>query len=61
MNKTQEKMAITLLKATKDLLDKQDKSGEVLNLLDEIVRYEDSDCSGSCLLDDIGIFLDECE
>lgn len=48
----------TLLKATHELLSKQDESGFVLNLLTETVHYDDVDCDGYCLMNDIEIDLD---
>lgn len=42
-----------LLKATYDLLHKQTESPFVLNILEEIVTYDDADCDGYCLMDDI--------
>jgi len=48
---------IILLKACRDLLKKQEKSHYVFNLLDETVFYDDVDCDGYCLLDDIEIEL----
>ncbi len=43
-----------LLRAAYDLLKKQDDSWYVtLNLLDETVYYDNAECSGACLLDDI--------
>ena len=48
---------ITLLKACRDLLRKQNDSSYVLNLLSETVFYDDVDCDGYCLLDDIEIEL----
>ena len=42
-----------LLKATYDLLYKQTESPFVLNILEEIVTYDDADCDGYCLMDDI--------
>ena len=48
---------VTLLKACSALLRKQKDSVYVLNLLDEIVYYDEADCDGSCLLDDIEIEL----
>ena len=42
-----------LLKATYDLLYKQIESPFVLNILEEIVTYDDTDCDGYCLMDDI--------
>jgi hypothetical protein len=44
---------IILLKACRDLLRKQEDSVYVLNLLEETVFYDDADCDGYCLLDDI--------
>ena len=42
-----------LLRACYDLLMRQVKSVYVLNLLDEIVHYDDTDVDGNCLLEDI--------
>lgn len=42
-----------LLKACMELLQKQDNSVFVLNLLEENVFYDDANCDGFCLLDDI--------
>lgn len=44
---------VTLLKACVVLLSKQADSDCVLNLLEETVHYDDVDCDGYCLLDDI--------
>jgi hypothetical protein len=44
---------VTLLKACRDLLIKQENSHFVLDLLCETVFYDDAECDGSCLLDDI--------
>ena len=52
---------ITLLKACRDLLKKQNDSSYVLNLLSEAVFYDDVDCDGYCLLEDIEIELEMCE
>jgi hypothetical protein len=49
---------ITLLKACRDLLKKQNDSPYVLNLLSETVFYDEADCDGNCLLDDIEIELE---
>jgi len=48
---------IILLKACRDLLKKQEKSHYVLNLLEETVFYDDVDCDGYCLLEDIEMEL----
>ena len=42
-----------LLRACYDLLMRQVESGYVLNLLDEIIHYDDTDVDGTCLLEDI--------
>lgn len=44
---------VTLLKACRELLKKQKDSHYVLDLLSETVFYDDIDCDGHCLLDDI--------
>jgi hypothetical protein len=49
---------VTLLKAAHALLKKQDNSGYVLNLLSETVFYDDADCDGYCLMEDIASELD---
>ena len=51
--------AVVLLKAAKELLSKQRNSYYVLNMLEETVYYDDAECDGSCLIDDIGYLLDE--
>jgi hypothetical protein len=55
-NKEENKMEdrkIVLLKACRDLLKKQERSGYVLDLLSETVEYDDTECDGSCLLSEI--------
>ncbi len=47
-----------LLEATIKLLNKQNESPYVLNLLDELVYYDDCECDGNCLLDDIENLLE---
>lgn len=51
--------AITLLKACRNLLNKQKDSFYVLNLLQETVFYDGTDCDGCCLSDDIEDYLME--
>lgn len=51
--------AKTLLKAAGTLLKKQEDSNYVLNLLTETVYYDEAECDGSCLLDDIRYWFDE--
>ena len=48
----------TLLKAAYELLKKQEKSEYTLDLLSETVFYDESDCDGYCLMEDIAIELD---
>lgn len=52
------KRAMELLKAAQDLLSKQKDSGYVLNILETTVHYDDCDCDGYCLLDDIESFIE---
>lgn len=49
---------ITLLKACLELLQKQEKSPYVLDILSETVHYDECDCDGYCLMEDIKIELD---
>jgi len=51
--------AITLLRAAKELLEKQKDSYYVLNMLAETVVYDGAECDGSCLIEDIGYLLEE--
>ena len=51
--------AIALLKACKELLNKQNESAYVLNILETTVYYDEADCDGSCLLEDIDALLFE--
>ena len=44
---------VTLLKACRDLLKKQEETGYIIDLLSEIVFYDDAECDGTCLLEDI--------
>ena len=51
--------ASTLLNAAHDLLKKQELSPYVLNMLAETVYYDEAECDGSCLIDDIEYWFDE--
>lgn len=51
--------ARTLLKAAGTLLKKQEDSNYMLNLMAETVYYDEAECDGSCLLDDIRYWFDE--
>ena len=46
-----------LLMAAYELLQKQEHSRLVLNLLEETVIYDEAECDGRCLLDDIAVEL----
>ena len=50
--------AETLLNACVKLLNKQNESGYVLNILEQIVYYDECDCDGNCLLEDIENLLE---
>jgi hypothetical protein len=50
---------VTLLRAARNLLKKQQDTPYILNLLDETVFYDDTYCDGMCLLCDINIELKE--
>ena len=51
------KRADELLKATMHLLEKQLNSTYVLDLLSESIYYDGTECDGSCLLEDIKVYL----
>ena len=51
--------AKTLLKATWNLLQKQNETIYVLNMLEELVYYDEAECDGNCLMDDINYWFDE--
>lgn len=50
---------VVLLQACLELLRKQNDSGHVLNLLSETVFYDDAECDGYCLMEDIALELEE--
>lgn len=54
-----EDRAMVLLKICLALLDKQKESRYVLNLLEQTVVYDGTDCDGYCLSDDIKDYLME--
>ena len=58
MNNNKIKRYKTLLKAAYELLKKQEKSEYTLDLLSETVFYDEADCDGYCLMEDIAIELD---
>ncbi len=52
-----ERMEI-LLKAAHDLLEKQNRSNYVLNLLEQTAQWDDTNCDGYCLLEEIKEILE---
>lgn len=50
--------AETLLNACMKLLNKQNESGYILNILEQTVYYDECDCDGYCLLEDIESLLE---
>ena len=53
------KRAEILLKATYDILQKQQKSPYVLDILCETAIWDEVECDGYCLQDDIAEWLQE--
>lgn len=53
--------ALYLLDATYRLLEKQVESRYVLNILETTVDYDDADCDGNCLMEDIEALFFEAE
>ena len=54
-----EDRAMVLLQACMNLLNEQKSSPFVLNLLEETVLYDEADCDGYCLSNDIHDYLKE--
>lgn len=52
------KRAKELLEATYELLEKQKNNPYVLNLLAETIFYDEAECDGSCLMEDIENLLE---
>lgn len=50
---------VTLMKVMYKFLKKQDNSPYVLNLLEEIDFWDDVECDGYCLMDDIKYHLED--
>jgi hypothetical protein len=42
-----------LLRVCLELLEKQENSGYVLDLTSETIYYDEADCDGTCLMEDI--------
>lgn len=51
--------ARVLLKATLDLLKAAERNPYVEDVLSMFVHYDDADCDGSCLMEDIENYFDE--
>ena len=51
--------AKTLLRATYELLKAQRDSPYVLNILEQTAIWDEAECDGSCLMDDIRYWFDE--
>ena len=49
--------AYVLLKACKDLLEKQNETMNVLNILEQKIHYDEVEVDGRCLLEDITGYL----
>lgn len=47
-----------LLRACYDMLKKQDKAGYVISPFETTVHYDDADCDGHCLMEDIALELE---
>ena len=58
MTMSKEDRAITLLRATLEILRKCDNSSYVLDVLGETAHYDEADCDGYCLMEDIRNYLD---
>ena len=50
---------LVLLRACYDMLKKIDESHYVISPFETTVRYDDADCDGSCLMEDIKCELEE--
>lgn len=48
---------VVLLKAAYDLLKKANEPGYVLDVMETTVHYDDAECDGSCLMEDIATEL----
>ena len=58
MNNEKYERALILLKAARDLLDRQRGTPHVLDLTFETVWYDEAQCDGFCLFDDINCLLE---
>lgn len=59
MTKQQQERAETLLKAAQQIFNKCSKSTYIIDALSCTAFYDDADCDGECLREDINDFLFE--
>lgn len=59
-NKAELSRAAELLRACMALLNKQKDSPRMLNMLEQTVFYDGTQCDGYCLSEDIEMFLADC-
>ena len=55
------KRAIVLLKATEDILKECNKTSYVKDVFEQTAMWDNAECDGFCLLEDITCFLDEAQ
>lgn len=58
-DKLKDDRGVVLLNAVRELLEIQEKSGVVVDILSKSVYYDDAFCDGQCVLDDIRAYLEE--
>lgn len=61
MNKIQQLEALKLLNATLDILNKCDKSALILNVMEQTSIWDNVECDGYCLRDEIEELLIDIE
>jgi len=59
MNEFDVKRAKILLKAARDILTKCDESSYVADVMCETAIWDEVECDGNCLLNELNEFLDE--
>lgn len=58
-DKLKDDRGVVLLNAVRELLEIQEESVVVVNILNQSVYYDDAFCDGQCVLDDIRAYLEE--
>lgn len=58
MTKEQQERAIILLKATSEILKKVDESPIILSALEQTAVWDDVECDGFCLMEEIDDLID---